>query len=108
MAEVTRQLDFIAGFFGMDHDGMLKKLPSLEEVREELAPENYKSQYSAAFLANLNRGIGRLNKSKTRIEAFTRFADVEKNLEGLEEIVSGVETFLDRQIETARDIARGK
>lgn len=104
-AEVTRPLDFIARFFGMDHDGMMKKLPFLEEVREEPAAENYKSKYSAAFLANLNRGIGRLKRSKTRIEAFTRFADVEMNLEGL---VSGVETFLDRQIEIARDIARGK
>jgi hypothetical protein len=108
MAEVTRQLDFIAPFFNIDRDSLLKNLPSLEEVREELAPENYKSKYSSAFLTNLKRGIERLDKSKKRIEAFTRFAAVERDLEALEEITSGVETFLDKQIQMASDIARGK
>jgi hypothetical protein len=110
LAELRSALDFIRSFetFGKDEDTVLRNLPTLNEVRDLEPSKRASPSYSLIDLQMVEDGLTQLRKSSSRIDAFAQFALLEEPLEPLEEIVFGVSSFLDKQLDMAADIARGK
>jgi hypothetical protein len=110
LAELRSALDFIRSFemFGKDEDAVLKNLPTLNEVRDLDPSKKASPSYSLMDLYMVEEGLKPLRESGSRLDAFSQFALLEKPLEPLEEIVFGVSSFLDKQLDMAAEIARGK
>jgi hypothetical protein len=59
-------------------------------------------------ICELNSQVSEVRSARTRVDAFERFATVEKALEPIEDCVTDLITAIDAAIQLEIDIARGK
>jgi hypothetical protein len=66
------------------------------------------SKYSIRKIRNLEELVSQVRASSSRVQAFARFAAVEKDFEPIEQCVRDLAAEIDQAIQIASDIARGK
>jgi len=66
------------------------------------------AKYSLSNILELEARVPELSSAKTRIDAFERFAAIERELEPIEDCVSELGMAIDAAIQMEIDIARGK
>ncbi len=64
--------------------------------------------YDIRFVRELERRVADVDTASNRLDSFRQFAAIEKELEPIEECVSGLVDEIDRVIEAEIDRRRGK
>ncbi len=71
-------------------------------------PETYVGHWTLESVHNTAQSIGSLVEALDRIDAFSRFADIEKEIEVYEKDVSPLVTIVDQMVDEEIDRLRGK
>jgi hypothetical protein len=70
--------------------------------------KDYKPKYDLAYVEGIRQSIPSISSAPERVEAFSRFADLEAALEPVETIIDAMDRDLDESIQLQIDIMRGK
>lgn len=79
-----------------------------DEVVGEVDPETYVGRWTLAAIDAQLRSVGTVSKAGDRLDAFSRFADIEQRIEAFEEDVRPLLIFVDRMVDDEIDRLRGK
>jgi len=75
---------------------------------QALDKRNFVPKYLLRFIDELEARIDQVRNAATRLEAFGRFSEIERELEPIEECVNAMVWGIDEAIQLQIDIARGK
>lgn len=88
-----------------EHYAEMKRARSLGQ---KPIPEAFVAKYSLNNIVELESRLPEVSRAPTRVDAFDRFASIERGLEPIEDCVSELELAIDSAIQMEIDIARGK
>lgn len=81
------------------------------ERKEDVAsadPETYVGRWTLESVRATEQSVGTLAQAVDRIDAFSRFADIEQEIEAYEKDISPLVVFVDRMVDEEIDRRRGK
>lgn len=79
-----------------------------DEVAGAIDPDAYLGRWTLAAIDDLNQSIHGLGQAEDRLDAFSRFSDLEKRVEQFEREVRPLTIFVDRSVQDEIDRMRGK
>jgi hypothetical protein len=75
----------------------------------EADPETYVGRWALAAIDDgLRSAVETLSDARDRLDAFSRFADIEQRIEGFEDEVRPLLIYVDRMVDAEIDRLRGK
>ncbi len=78
------------------------------EVVGEVDPETYVGRWTLRAIDDELKTVGTLSMARDRLDAFSRFADIEQRIEAFEQEVHPLVVFVDRIVDEEIDLLRGK